>query len=160
VSPPKGGLFDFLAPCTRFLALDFKAFQRKYRLINHLRNIRVRNLLITNIHQQQHTRGRGSPTPMSTPLCKHQFTDRTTCQSVALRGQHYCMWHRTEADRRRRSARVTRLSRRRPISLTISQNPSIAQHNIQQVIDAILADRISDKRAGILLYAIANNLYS
>ena len=113
----------------------------------------------TKIHLQKHTRGEGPPS-MTVQLCKHQFSDRTTCEAVALRDHHYCQWHRTEADRRRRFHRESRRSRRRPISLTISTHPSVMQHNIQQVIDAMLADRISNKRAGILLYAIANNFYS
>ena len=93
-------------------------------------------------------------------LCKHQFSDHTTCEAVALRNHHYCMWHRTEADRRRRAKRQSSHSRRRPISLTVSTHPKVVQHNIQQVIDAMLSDRISNKRAGVLLYAIANSIYS
>jgi hypothetical protein len=97
---------------------------------------------------------------MTVSLCTHQFSDRTSCEAVALRNGPYCQWHRTEADRRRRADRVQRQSRRKRVTLTISKHPSVAQHNVQQVIDAMLADRISNKRAGILLYAIANNLYS
>jgi hypothetical protein len=97
---------------------------------------------------------------MTVQLCQHQFTDHTTCEAVALKGQSYCIWHRTANDRLRRAQRVTRKPRRRSVNLTISSHTNVVQHNIQQVIDAMLSDRISNKRAGILLYAIANNLYS
>src|SRR5947209_12907472 len=108
--------------------------------------------------------GEGGPPSMSTPVpaptCQHQFTDHTTCNGVALHNHSYCMWHRTEADRRRRATRITRGSRQRRISLTLSHDPRVVRHNLQQVIDAMIADRISNKRAGILLYAIANTVYS
>ena len=97
---------------------------------------------------------------MAIPLCNHQFSDNSTCRSVALRGLSHCQWHRTENERLRRSERIEGQPRRRSISLTISRHPNVAQHNIQQVIDAMLADRISNKRAGLLLYALSNNIYS
>jgi len=134
--------------------------QRKYSVVKHLPDYRVRNALKPKIHIQKHTRGEGVPQSMTVQICKHQFSDRTTCEAVALRNHHYCMWHRTEADRRRRTHRFVRQSRHRRISLTVSTHPNIVQHNIQQVIDAMLSDRISNKRAGVLLYAIANTIYS
>ena len=97
---------------------------------------------------------------MTVQLCQHQFSDHTTCEAVALRNQIYCTWHRTASDRVRRAHRYTRQPRQRRISLTVSKHSNVVQHNIQQVIDAMLSDRISNKRAGVLLYAIANNIYS
>jgi len=97
---------------------------------------------------------------MAVPTCQHQFSDHTTCNGVALQGHRYCMWHRTEADRRRRATRVIREPRNKRILLTMSKHPSIVLHNLQQVMDAICADRISNKRAGLLLYAITNSMSS
>ena len=96
---------------------------------------------------------------MTVQLCQHQFSDHTTCEAVALRNLPYCKWHRTANDRIRRANRVTRQPRKRPISLTVSKHPNVVQHNVQQVIDGMLSGRISDRRAGVLLYAIANTVY-
>ena len=97
---------------------------------------------------------------MTVNICSHQFTDGTTCEAVAVRNHPYCIWHRTEADRLRRSRRCTRETRRKRIVITVSDHPNVAQHNIQQVLDAMLSNRISDRRAGMLLYAIATTIYS
>jgi hypothetical protein len=97
---------------------------------------------------------------MSIPTCKHQFSDHTTCNAVAQQGKAYCMWHRTESDRRRRYVRTQRVPRNKRILLTMSNNRYIVSHNLQQVIDAICANRLSNKRAGLLLYAITNSMSS
>jgi hypothetical protein len=93
-------------------------------------------------------------------MCHHKFSDGTICDCVANHATLYCRWHRTAADRQRRTQRVVRRSRHKPISFTIASNPKVAQHNIQQVLDALLSNRISDRRAGVLLYAIATTIYS
>ncbi len=97
---------------------------------------------------------------MSIPTCQHQFADRTSCDCPAISGEHYCRWHRTEVDRQRRRIRVTCGERRHPLIVTLSRHPNVIQHNIQQVIDAIVRGRISDSRARTLLYAIATTAYS
>ena len=97
---------------------------------------------------------------MAVPTCQHEFSDHTTCNGVALHGHLYCMWHRTEADRRRRAKRAMRQPRNKRILLTMSNHPNIIQHNLQQVMNAICADRISNKPAGLLLYAITNSMSS
>ncbi len=97
---------------------------------------------------------------MSVHICAHQFSDNTRCQGVAVRGSTYCRWHRLEAERRRRAARVETLPRIRPIRLHISSHPNLVQRNLQVVIDGLVRGTIPPRQAGLLLYGIATSMRS
>ncbi len=100
-----------------------------------------------------------SPAPISEPrldryhrvLCCHIKPNGQPCGSPALTGRKYCYFHylwRTERPRRR-SQPKTRLGQ-----LPLLEDPNAVQLALQQVLNAIVANRIDLPRARLLLYGL------
>jgi len=89
---------------------------------------------------------------MSFRTCDHLKQDGAPCGSPALRGQKLCYFHQRDHLRRhyisqlRRRAEILRLP-----DLETLQDVQVA---LYEVIDALAANRIDQKRAGALLFAL------
>jgi len=83
------------------------------------------------------------------------------CGSPALRGRSYYYFHLTYIGRRMRAERVREKAASRgveagitPLEMPPLEDANSVQMALMQVIDAILHDRIDNKRAGLVLYAL------
>jgi hypothetical protein len=81
--------------------------------------------------------------------CEHIKTNGTRCGSPALRQRRYCYFHFCAHDlrRRRREQPHSRLV------LPLLEDANSIQMAIQQIAEAVLDERIDNKRAGLLLFA-------
>ena len=83
------------------------------------------------------------------PVCKHIFPSGKRCHSPALRGKILCYYHarnRTLVDNNR--------YRQRSVGIPPLDDRADIQIAINEVAAAVMADKISDKKAAKLLYAI------
>jgi len=86
----------------------------------------------------------------SAPQCQHIKTNGTRCGSPALRSRNFCYFHHVAHDLRR-------IRRQRPqarFELPLFEDANAIQMAIQQVAEAVLEERIDNKRAGLLLFAL------
>lgn len=96
-----------------------------------------------------------------TRQCEHIKTNGEFCGSPALRGRNYCYFHLTYIGRRLRAERVREKAASYgvdasvvPLELPPLEDANSVQMALMQVIDAILHNRIDNKRAGLVLYAL------
>src|SRR5581483_4908069 len=85
---------------------------------------------------------RGSMLPRSVPQCRHTKTDDIRCGSTAIRRR---------ADMKRHSSAE---ARELPLQLPPLEDAHSIQLALMEVGHAVLTDRISDKKAGLLLYML------
>ena len=86
--------------------------------------------------------------------CDHLMEDGVYCSSPALRDQRYCYFHLNARARRVQAAQARLHGDARRFQLPILDNMHAVQAGIQQVVDALADDRIDNRRAGLLLYAL------
>ncbi|HVP55812.1 MAG TPA: hypothetical protein VMU45_12545 [Candidatus Eisenbacteria bacterium] len=86
--------------------------------------------------------------------CDHLMEDGVYCSSPALRDQRYCHFHLNARARRVQAARARLHGDSRRFQMPILDNMHAVQAGIQQVLDALADDRIQNRRAGLLLYAL------
>ena len=91
---------------------------------------------------------------MSVQHCRHIKEDGAYCQGAPLRGREYCRFHLRALGRRMRMARAQ--ARREPhhLVLPILEDLNAVQVARMQVLDALAAGLIENKRAGLLLYGL------
>ena len=90
-----------------------------------------------------------SPKSKKPAQCEHIKTNGVRCGSPALRTRRFCYFHHRAHDLRH-------LLRRRPeahLQLPLLEDANAIQMAIQQVAEAVLEERIDNKRAGLLLFA-------
>ena len=87
--------------------------------------------------------------------CDHLKEDGVYCSSPALRDQRYCYFHLHARARRVQAAHARLHGEARPrFQMPVLDNMHAVQAGIQQVVDALADDRIDNRRAGLLLYAL------
>jgi hypothetical protein len=92
-----------------------------------------------------------------TRLCKHVFTYGKCCEAPALRGSEYCYWHHGSARRARQReviAGPVAANANTGITIPLLEDGNSIQVSIQEVIHALLDQRIDHKRASLVLYAL------
>jgi len=82
--------------------------------------------------------------------CEHIKANGLRCGSPALRQRRYCYFHSCAHDLRRRR----RQHPNAPFVLPLLEDANSIQMAIQQVAEAVLEERIDNKRAGLLLFAL------
>jgi len=95
--------------------------------------------------------------------CRHKKEDGFYCQAPALHGREYCRHHLRSLGRRMRMARA--VAQREPyrIVLPLLDNKTSVQVAIMQVLDAMTAGLLSEKRGRLMLFGLqlaATNLRS
>ncbi len=97
-----------------------------------------------------HTHGtNNAPCPEE---CKHIKADGTTCKAIALRNEVFCYFHLATRDRVRRQRVAT--ERKLPLQLPVLEDRAAVQLAIGDVINAVLSDRIDQRRAALVLYGL------
>ena len=86
--------------------------------------------------------------------CDHLKEDGLYCSSPALRDQRYCYFHLNARARRVQAAQARLHHEPHRFQLPVFDNMHAVQAGIQQVADALADDRITNRRAGLLLYAL------
>ena len=90
--------------------------------------------------------------PMNVPQCRHVKKNGVRCACPAIRGHYFCHWHaELRAHERRHSSAE---ARQQPLQLPPFEDAHCIQLAIMEVTRALLEDRISEKRAGLILYAL------
>jgi len=91
---------------------------------------------------------------MTSQHCRHIKEDGFFCQAPALRGRDYCHHHLRSLGRRMRMARA--LARREPyrIVLPLLDDMNAVLVANMQVLDALSAGLVEDKRARLMLYGL------
>jgi hypothetical protein len=91
---------------------------------------------------------------MSVQHCRHVKEAGAYCQGAPLRGREYCRFHLRALGQRMRMARAQ--ARRQPhvLVLPLLEDLNAVQVARMQVLDALAAGLIEDKRAGLLLYGL------
>ena len=84
------------------------------------------------------------------PQCEHIKANGLRCGSPALRQRRYCYFHFCAHDLRRRR----RQHPNSPFVLPLLEDANSIQMAIQQVAEAVLEERIDNKRAGLVLFAL------
>ena len=90
-------------------------------------------------------------------LCNHYFSNRERCQSPACKGTRFCYWHRTALDRvARRDKFVPPPSpaARTGIHFAPLTSPENIRDGVEQLNAALLAKRIDEKRASLVLHGL------
>jgi len=82
--------------------------------------------------------------------CEHIKANGLRCGSPALRQRRYCYFHFCAHDLRRRR----RQHPNAPFVLPLLEDANSIQIAIQQVAEAVLEERIDNKRAGLVLFAL------
>ncbi len=86
------------------------------------------------------------------PTCNHVKSNGRFCGSPALANDAYCYYHRSSRERTKRQLRHAR--RHKPLQLPLLEDRESIQIAIGDVLNAILADRIDTRKAGLLLYGL------
>lgn len=90
--------------------------------------------------------------------CEHVFHDGNTCMHVAPPGEQFCRWHDTAAKREERRMQWAAKRRNRKaipdLDIPTIEDPQSLQIAIHEVMDAIIDGRLTDRRAGWLLYGL------
>ena len=86
--------------------------------------------------------------------CRHIKEDGLFCQGPALNGRDYCYFHLRTLGRRLRMARER--ARREPhrLILPLLEDMNAVQVARMQVLDALAAGLLEERRAGLLLYGL------
>ena len=91
------------------------------------------------------------PLPKNVPRCSHTRLNGLRCGSPAMKGKRHCYFHRRLQLQQHRNS--TRRARQRVILPPLEDAASI-QFALMEVTQAVLDDRISEKKAGLVLYAL------
>jgi hypothetical protein len=86
------------------------------------------------------------------PTCNHVKSNGRFCGSPALANDAYCYYHRSSRERTKRQVRHAR--QHKPLQLPLLEDRESIQVAIGDVLNAILADRIDTRKAGLLLYGL------
>ena len=86
------------------------------------------------------------------PTCNHVKSNGSFCGSPALANDPYCYYHRSARERTKRQLRQAR--RQQPLQLPNLEDSESIQIALGDVLNAILADRIDPRKAGLLLYGL------
>lgn len=89
--------------------------------------------------------------------CCHVMSDGMKCKSPALKRQSYCYFHHRYNQRQRRRIQLggpVGTNQNTGIEMPLVESWETIQIGIQEVVEAIVDDRISTKRAGLMLYAL------
>ncbi len=91
---------------------------------------------------------------MSVQICQHVKVDGALCQVPPLDGRHYCHFHLETLGRRMRLARARALREPYHLVLPILEDLNAVQVARMQVMDALAAGLLDERRAGLLLYGL------
>src|SRR5271167_1358114 len=91
---------------------------------------------------------------MSYPTCDHLKEDGVYCSSPALHNQRYCYFHLNARARRVQAARARLRGQSCRLQLPVLDDLHAVQASLMQVLDALADDRVDNKRAGLMLYAL------
>ena len=89
---------------------------------------------------------------MSFRTCDHLKEDGTPCDSPALRGKRLCYYHRRDQQRREFSASLARRADVLGPRLPPMKSLADVQAALSEVLNALAADRVSNQRAGRILF--------
>src|SRR5438876_11740789 len=95
-------------------------------------------------------RSLNKPASRRAAQCEHIKANGLRCGSPALRQRRYCYFHFCAHDLRRRR----RQQPNAPFVLPLLEDANSIQMAIQQVAEAVPEERIDNKRAGLLLFAL------
>jgi hypothetical protein len=84
--------------------------------------------------------------------CKYAKANGTLCGSPACKNSDYCYFHTAARERSKRRHRNARLHL--PLQLPPLEDMQSIQVAIGDVLNALLADQIDTKKAGLLLYGL------
>jgi len=87
---------------------------------------------------------------MSLPVCQHIKANGLLCRSFAISGERYCYFHRRQHDLRQRPGAAAPPT----FELPPLEDANSIQLAVMEVCSALLEDRINERRAGLLLYAL------
>ena len=85
-------------------------------------------------------------------LCNHIKPNGEVCESPSLRQDEFCFFHRSMRERTKRQLRSAR--QQKPLQIPPLEDAATVQLAIGDVLNALLADRIDHKKAGLLLYGL------
>ncbi len=92
--------------------------------------------------------------PSNIPRCEHIKTNGTQCGSPALRGNHFCYFHKRWRDTRV-ALNANRARRSRAVlDLPVLEDAESVQVSLMQIMRLILSGQLEPKTAGLLLYAL------
>jgi hypothetical protein len=91
---------------------------------------------------------------MSVKYCHQIKENGTICRSAALRGRDYCYFHLRLRTRRLAMAQAQSRGERWRLQLPALEDMHAVQAGLMQVMDALAADAIDARRAGLLLYGL------
>lgn len=93
--------------------------------------------------------------------CEHIMVNGEFCRALALRGRKYCYFHLVHIGRRLRAERVHEIamaiggdSSFLPTELPLLEDANSIQMALSHVIDDVLHNRLDNRRAGLVLYAL------
>ena len=92
------------------------------------------------------------PLPKNVPQCQHTKLSGVRCGSPAMKGRRYCYFHRQVRLLQHRHS--SKYARQKPFILPMLEDAASIQFALMEVTQAVLDDRISEKKAGLLLYAL------
>ena len=92
------------------------------------------------------------PLPKSVPRCHHTKTNGLRCGSPSMRNHAFCYFHSNLRTHQRRQSSAE--AREQPLQLPPLEDAHAIQFALMDIGRAILEDRISDKKAGLLLYLL------
>ena len=92
------------------------------------------------------------PLPKNVPQCQHTKLSGVRCGSPAMKKRRYCYFHRQVRLLQHRHS--SKYARQRPLVLPMLEDAASIQFALMEVTRAVLDDRISDKKAGLVLYAL------
>lgn len=86
------------------------------------------------------------------PTCNHVKPNGQFCDSPSLKHDDYCYFHRSLRERTKRHLRHAR--QQKPLQIPPLEDIETIQIAIGDVVNALLADRIDAKKAGLALYGL------
>ena len=100
---------------------------------------------------------------MAFKSCNHLKENGTYCRSAALRGRDYCYFHSRLRARRLAMQQAQSQNKSWRLNLPALEDMHAVQSALMQVLDALAAGCLSERRASLLLYGLqqtASNLRS
>ncbi len=103
--------------------------------------------------------------PTRPRICTHVFTNGSCCGTVALRDSEFCYWHHSARQRQRNRDRAQATIKRRRqrdtgICLPVLEDANSLQVAVQEVIHAILDQRLDTQRGKLALYGLQIAAYN
>ncbi len=84
------------------------------------------------------------------PECRHIMPNGYKCKSAALRNSSYCYFHTAAHELAKPAARSEKL----PFKLPLLEDRSAIQLALIQILDALAAGNIENRKASLLLYGL------